>query len=499
MRRFFLGMPNEQVRPYINASLGGILAGLALSQLGSVFMPFGIAFLWATGRSPIVAGVWGAIAVLISHSWLLALHPLTWIGVPYFLSFPVALAIWIFCGGFAAVLVCFWSALGKYIFDSIVFDKGLRAEFWHALLMSSLWGFSEVILSKLPLFWIGLGSSLFPGNLYLAGNASWIGEGGLATILLLSGWWIWKTTFAFLKNDCWQEIFLFGLVFLFLFHLLGWSLLSSSEPYDYKKIAGLQTSIATREKFSREEQFFLNRTINNSLVEANKLGADLLIAPEGTLSVNTILDEPAQIAFLSGGFRWINGRQRSSLLLFPKGESEYTYAIDKHRLVPLGEWVPEFLNISFGSLSAIGGIQPGSDSRLFNYTQPPLAVAICYELSDGFHLAKAVEGGAEWLLTIANLDPYPLSLQRQFLALSRLRSIETSRELISVANTGPTIISSPSGKITELVSPYQKGLGVSNVHFYKEINFYVRWKETPLIIFILISLGGIFFDRFKFN
>ena len=52
-------------------------------------------------------------------------------------------------------------------------------------------------------------------------------------------------------------------------------------------------------------------------------------------------------------------------------------------------------------------------------------MAICYEISDGLKIRKAINSGAKLIITAANLDPYPTKLYNQFLSLARLRSIET--------------------------------------------------------------------------
>ena len=56
-----------------------------------------------------------------------------------------------------------------------------------------------------------------------------------------------------------------------------------------------------------------------------------------------------------------------------------------------------------------GGIESGNPSRLLDWEGPSFAGAICYELSNGKAIAKAVNQGAKWILVIANLDPYPIS------------------------------------------------------------------------------------------
>ena len=66
---------------------------------------------------------------------------------------------------------------------------------------------------------------------------------------------------------------------------------------------------------------------------------------------------------MAGGFRNSNNELRSSLLGFQIGDKSYTSFIDKNSLVPLGEKIPRFLDIFSRGLSAVGGIQPGSDSR----------------------------------------------------------------------------------------------------------------------------------------
>ena len=202
------------------------------------------------------------------------------------------------------------------------------------------------------------------------------------------------------------------------------------------------------------------------------------------------LASPSPIPFLTGGFRWIDSKQRSALLVFREGETKFKEAIDKYRLVPLGESVPALFRLPFGGLSAVGGLEPGDASRLLTWSGPPVAVAICYELSDGNSLAKAVENGAQWILTLANLDPYPRSLQRQFAAISQLRSIENSRDLISVATTGPSGRVLASGEIDSVIPSFTEGTELVELHLNKSVSGYTRWKEKPLIALLIVVFSG---------
>jgi apolipoprotein N-acyltransferase len=178
------------------------------------------------------------------------------------------------------------------------------------------------------------------------------------------------------------------------------------------------------------------------------------------------------VPLISGGFRWVRGEQRSALLLFSPSAEHPVPLLDKHRLVPIGEWMPPLPPGVNAGLSAVGGLHPGAASRLFTVFNAPAAGAICYEIADGSSLALAAAEGADWLLSIANLDPYPLQLQQQFLALAQLRAIESGRDLLSVANTGPTALISADGHVERLLPPMEAGLAKVTVQRRQTISFY---------------------------
>ena len=148
----------------------GLLAGLALAPVGLPLLLWpALAVLWALAGSPpaglghqraplLAAGLWGLAAVLVSHRWLLWLHPLDWIGVPLPLSLPICLAIWLACGLLGGGLVALWLTLMRRL------DATRPST---ALLGSLLWGLAEVQLARGPLFWLGLGSSALPGEGWL--------------------------------------------------------------------------------------------------------------------------------------------------------------------------------------------------------------------------------------------------------------------------------------------------------------------------------------------
>ena len=193
---------------------------------------------------------------------------------------------------------------------------------------------------------------------------------------------------------------------------------------------------------------------------------------------------------LAGGFRNFNDELRSSLLGFQIGHKSFTSFIDKNRLVPLGEKIPRFLaNFSRG-LSAVGGIEAGSDSRFFDpkFT-PPLAVAICYEISDGLKIRNAVNSGAKLIITAANLDPYPTKLYYQFLSLARLRSIENKKDNLLVSNTGPSGLVRDDGTIIQLLDLNVEQNDMVFPNFSSEKTFYTKFGDKPILLLLIFFIG----------
>merc|ERR1711991_293877 len=185
------------------------------------------------------------------------------------------------------------------------------------------------ILSQTPFFWIGLGESLIPGDIYLAGLARWIGASGLCVLQILIGFWIFYIQGRWERKLYFKKIFLLGLLVFISLHLFG----------------GIKTPVKRNDEFLEEKL-----SIAQKYALSNK--AKLLVAPEGTLSNNFYFSKGIKVNTLSGGFRNSNNELRSSLLGFQIGDKSFTSSIDKNRLVPIGEKIPRFLDSFSRGLSA---------------------------------------------------------------------------------------------------------------------------------------------------
>jgi apolipoprotein N-acyltransferase len=471
---------------WILVGVSGLLAGLALPPLGCPPLAWlALAVLWAAcaqGPSRQLlqgAALWGGLAVLLSHRWLLGLHPLDWIGVPLPLSLPLCGLLLLLCAGLGAALVASWAWLAARLAPQRCST---------ALLLSGLWGLAEVLLARGPLFWLGLGAAPLPHDRPLAGLAVLGGGGLLAAVQLLLGWGLWRVIAAPAGRAGRLALWL---LLVLLLHGAGAALLAgqssggTASPPAVERVLVLQPAIPTREKQTRAARQQLALQLAQAMDEAPRQRADLLVLPEGALGLEPRLAQPAAVELLSGGFRWQEGRrgpeQRSALLRFAAGEWQASTAVDKHRLVPLGEWVPLASWWRWSGLSAVGGVEPGAPSRLLARPAGAVAVAICYEISDGHALAAASRAGATWLLASANLDPYPLMLQRQFAALAQLRAMENGRWLVSAANTGPSLLVSPQGRLAASLAPGRTALGLFQPQPRAALTPFARVGDAPLL------------------
>ncbi len=458
-------------------------------------MPISLAILWKGSERKIANFCWGFFFILISHSWLYDLHPLMWMGFSKIESLIITILILLICSFLGGILVYLWGLLVEIILsrEDVLKMKCVPLSV-KVILLSMTWSMGELILSQTPFFWIGIGESLVPGDMYLAGLARWIGSSGLCVIQMLIGFWVFFIFEKLRREARIKRTFVFGLLMIAFLHFLG-GLTNPIKRNSEYPVAIWQTNIPTREKIKIGDEFIQDKlSLAQKYALSNK--AYFLVAPEGTLSNNFYLAKKSEVNILVGGFRNFNSELRSSLLGFQIGDQFFTSFIDKYRLVPIGEKIPKFLNFFSRGLSAVGGVQPGSDSRFFDSKfTPPLAVAICYEISDGLRIRTAINRGAKLIMTAANLDPYPIKLRNQFLSLARLRSIENMKDTLLVSNTGPSGLISDDGRIIKLLDLNSEQNEIVFPNFSSEKTFYTKYGDKPLLLVFVFFMGLNFYRK----
>lgn len=123
---------------------------------------------------------------------------------------------------------------------------------------------------------------------------------------------------------------------------------------------------------------------------------------------------------------------------------------DKRRLVPFGEYAPQWLDWKFleALLQGVGIYSKGQSSKPLFHGRLALGILICYEGIFPWLALQEVEEGANILVDISNDGWFGDSpAARQHLYLTAGRSIEQDRWLLRATNTGISAVIDSRGRI----------------------------------------------------
>ncbi len=438
--------------PLLIALLTGLGMGLAMPPWGlwplALLAPIS---LWHLAGQPrggyALALVWGLGGYGLTLSWLTGLHPLTWMGIPWGASLAIALFCWGFVTLLAALIPVIWLRLMRWLRPR----RGLAL-----LLGPGLWILLEQIWSQGPLWWppLALGLVDLPG---LPGLVRLSGPSMLSVLVIaVSGclWWGWQFP--------WERCrALAGAIALLLGGgLLGQALLTTAvpdAPAERLRLGILQVNVPTRRKLRPEGLQLAMTRLTTGYEQLSRAGAQAVLTSEGALPLlwGDQTDTPLQRALAAGRvplwlgtFMPVGDRYSQSLIaLDPEERVQGEYR--KTRLVPLGESIPFEEQLGrWLRLSSIGmGMQAGQPGQQFTTSLGRAAASICYEIAFPELMRLPVNGGAEFLVTASNLDPYDRRLMAQHLAHARLRAIETDRWLVQATNTGWSAVVGPDGGV----------------------------------------------------
>jgi apolipoprotein N-acyltransferase len=197
-------------------------------------------------------------------------------------------------------------------------------------------------------------------------------------------------------------------------------------------------------------------------------GVDLLVWPENAVPLY-LQEQPAVArklvrflrhhhirALLVGGPRHAGARPMrffdSAFTLEAHGE--VTVVHDKRWLVPGAE-------TSIPGVPIARPFTPGDEASVSASPVGPIGVLLCYEAIFPLAARELVRAGAESLFNLSN-DVWLGPAESQLVAMSRLRAVETRRDLLRVANQGTSFALAASGQ-TLAERPRSDGGGVLEV------------------------------------
>jgi apolipoprotein N-acyltransferase len=173
---------------------------------------------------------------------------------------------------------------------------------------------------------------------------------------------------------------------------------------------------------------------------------------------------------------------QNSVVYFERGE--YSGVYHKHHLANGVEQVPfqeffSFLRWFSVDLEGVSGSMkagPGAEVLVWpHHDSITMASLICFESSYGNYAAGMVVRGAEIIVVLSNDGWFrDTGAYRQHLRLSRIRAVETRRDIVRAANTGISCHITSRGDITGSLGWWEQGAVVVHAAANNEKTFYVR-------------------------
>lgn len=449
-------------------------------------------------RSGLSALVWGMGYHGTMLMWVLHLHPLTWLGVPWLASVAIALFAFLFVTLWGAGIAITW-AVGVAALQRFT----PLAPVGRVLVGTALWCGVEALWSMSPLYWTSLAITQSPGNLVVVHLARLSGHLTItAALVAVNG------LLALVGQDA--RRWLMAAVGMFaIAHLVGWGLYQqplNDLPNQALRIGIIQGNIPSREKLTGRGIRRAEDVYRNGYRQLAAAGADAVFTPEGAIpqiwnqdtSLFSDIVQQVGVPLWLGTFTRTQATHiyQSLVEITPSATTQY----NKIKLVPLGEYIP--LQSVFGDLiSSLSPIStemlPGNPGQQFKTALGNAAVGICYDSAYGWIFQQQVAQGGEFILTASNNDPYPPRMMRQHHGQDVIQAISTDRWAARSTNTGLSAVVDPHGRSQWQSIPKTFDTQLETIYRRQTQTLYGRWGTwlVPLLLF----LSGLWVTRQKLS
>ncbi|WP_341531237.1 apolipoprotein N-acyltransferase [Nostoc sp. UHCC 0302] len=520
--------------PCFIALASGILMGLTVAPVSAWFLAwFALAPLWVLvlnssqrkKLSPplaLLSLAWGIGYHGVALSWITGIHPMTWLGVPWWPS----LAITLFCWGFISL----WGGIFVTVWVACIARLVGQKSWLRVLFGTAIWCGLEAVWSAGPLWWSSLSYTQSPHNLIVLHLGQLSGPSTVtAAIVAVNGLiaeaWInrlrvgeasrreasriedTKEAKNFSASSASRRFvnkyLLSATGLLITLHLIGLILYIrpiAQPPEAALKVGIIQGNIPNRIKLLPEG---LRRAVagyTNGYETLVEQSVNAVLTPEGALPFfQRDLPKTALVSAVreKGAVAWIGafgerGRSYTNSLFTVAGNGEIVSRYDKAKLVPLGEYIPfeQILGKIIERLSPLDEHQvPGSPNQVFSTPFGRAIVGICYESAFAERFRYQAAMGGQFILSSSNDAHYTAAMSLQHHAQDIMRAIETDRWAVRATNTGYSAFVDPHGQ-TLWISGYNTYQTHAETIYRRQTQtLYVRWGDwlTPLL---LISSAG---------
>ena len=405
--------------------------------------------------------------------------------------------------------------------DSSAPEKGISSPFAKIWISVTFWCLLEWLWTQSPLWWTALSYTQSPSNTWILHLGQLSGPSLISTVIVtVNALWAEAYRAVFSSNTPssvqWRSLsklfqapqaksFSIGAIGLFITaHIIG-GILSfqplTQDPNDAIKIGIIQGNIPTRIKLFPQG---LDRAFKDYLDGYKALvadGAEAVLMPEGAFPTKwspgaarykpliSEIQKDKAIAWI-GAFMPTGSHITQSLVTVTPENSQYSQ-YDKVKLVPLGEYLP--LEDSLGKIiSRLTPLSyrmiPGRTDQLMDTPFGKAVISICYDSAFPQLLRRQTAEGGQFILSVANNDPYSARMMAQHHAQDVMRAIENDRWVARATNTGLSSVITPHGQTEWRSQRNRYETYLTTIQKRESRTLYVQWGSWILGMQVITSL-----------
>lgn len=467
--------------------------------------------LWRRYQNPLIFSLaWGMGYQGLTLFWITGIHPMTWMGVPWFWSLCIAAIAWLIITGWGMAIPLLWT-IGMIIFRELspAAPLGWTGKLRRLVYGTALWCVIEYLWSQGDLFWHFLAFSQSPHNLAILQLSKWSGFTTVSMVILLVNGCLaefWLDFFRPNRKQTSAKLFLsLGLVFFVGFHALGWNILATTETTtDQSATVGIiQGNIPNEIKLYEEGTAGAIANYTKGYQTLANTSPDLIITPETALPFKieqvigwskfyqAVIAE--KIPVILGAFGTENKNFTNSLFTIGS-QGEILSRYNKQQLVPLGEYIPfeSILGKFIDRLSPLDAhLVRGQNPAVVNTPLGKATVAICYESAYPEHFRRQTAAGGTFIIVSSNDAHYSPTMPAQHHALDVMQAIANSRWTVRASNTGYSGIISPTGQTIWKSRLNYYATHIDEIYLDSTQNTYVSWGNwlVKISVVTVVLLG----------
>jgi len=250
--------------------------------------------------------------------------------------------------------------------------------------------------------------------------------------------------------------------------------------------------------FNSRAQAVLDNHIKQTLLDFEE-GDQLIIWPENAIDVDPLrnnfvkqklesLQQDINVPLLAGAILYGEILSNAAILFSEDGVPNSTYI--KRYLTPFGEYIPlrSIASLISPHTDRVTDFTPGDRLTVHEVNQIKIASVICYEiLSDSLLRESAKSSG--FMAVMTNSATFSGSAEgEQQLDITRIRAVETGRNIVSVSTTGPSALISYSGELISQLDDGEVGTLSASVEARNGQTLALRFGALFSSLVILLSI-----------